>query len=142
MIYFTTTRGDRYKLGLNTIHPDKKFDTVTKYGPGLYYATIEDIFWLAKEDTLVVLTLPSDARQVQVSKIDPVKFRSDKIEVIELRQLWILETFEYLCNFRDDAGRTANINANRSEVLHNAASAGRLDIIQYLHGRGLDMCRG
>ncbi len=115
-----------YKLGLNSLEDThEQFDDSPTCVPGgLYFTNMKHICeFLDFGDKLCVISLPKDARVVQVNDH---KWKADKIVIESMRDLWTIEIFQ---TFNNNGSLTHQMI---NESLINAAQNGSGDLFLYL----------
>lgn len=130
-----------YHLGLNTLTENReKFNPAPYYGAsgGLHYTTVAHILeYVGFGDRLCIVEIPEDAQVVEMEnpdKYSPIRsFKCDKMNIIEMKDLKQVSTWEYLVSMG------ADVRANNDWSLHLACAEGRLEVAKYLVSMGANV---
>ena len=147
-------RGFQYKLGLN--EDTQPLVTKGSCEAGLHFAEMKDICNFLDYGTKLAIVSVPDEEPVYV---DNGKFRSHKLIIEKVMDLWTIDTWQYLCKNGIDIAdyvrwatenghldvvkylheNGADITDRDNEAVICAAENGRLDVVKYLHEHGADI---
>ena len=163
-MYFRTLKEDlthlgyKYKEGLNIY--SKAFRSAPKYKDGLFFIDERYVLEFCGYDTKIAEVIIPFGLMIPIEN----QYKANRIILGKIRDLWTLETFEWLkacgvdlhvkndrvLGYAAEGGHleivkflvenNANINANKNyNPLLGAASYGYLEIVKFLVGMGADV---
>lgn len=119
-----------YKIGLNVLN--QPFSEKPVCGPGgLYFCTIDQILQYINYGTQIALVEP--AVDAQVVQTKPHEFKTDRLVVLEVRDLLDISTFEWLQEHGVD------LNAEKGELFAQAISTLSTSVLRWLLDNGADV---